>query len=313
MTSLPIFGHYNGGMAAPDLATPSHVHSDLPLADQLSRRSTPYEDPLARIEWERLDLEAPWLPAEAVSLHGVPEYEALPRARRVRLSQYEFLNFIDAGLWLEGFFMERIARAMNRSSLPRHALRYRLHELREEAGHSLMFLELMARSGLPLPRARSPRFRFARLFGRYAPMESTAFWMAAVIGEELPDRLNRFIRERAEEVCPVIVQMSTLHRRDEARHIRYARSRFEGRLEAMPAWRRALLAPLMRVLVRQFVDFFYYPGPALYELAGLAPGERWAAAARANPARTAFVRQCLEPTLRSFTRQGLRLISREGS
>jgi hypothetical protein len=278
------------------------------LAHQLSRCSTPYEDPLARIEWDRLDLEAPWLPEAAVSLHGVPEFEALPRAVRVRLSQYEFLNFIDAGLWLEGYFMERIARAMNRADLARYTLRYRLHELREEAGHSLMFLELMQRAGLPLPERRAPgRFRFARLFGRYAPMESTAFWMAAVIGEELPDRLNRFIREHAEGLCPVIVQMSTLHQIDEARHIRYARSRFERRLEAMPAWRRSLLAPLMRVLLRQFVEFFYYPGWALYELAGLKPGQRWAAAARTNPARTAFVNRCLEPTIASFARLGLRL------
>lgn len=277
------------------------------LTDQLSRHSTPYLDPLARIPWERLDMDSPWLPPAAVSLYGLPEYDQLPSATRVRLSQYEFLNFIDAGLWLEGLFMERIARAMNRSALPRHALRYRLHELREEAGHSLMFLELMDRCRLPLPRRRSPRWRFARLFGRYAPMESAAFWMAVVIGEELPDRLNRFIRRHADGLCPVIVAMSTAHVRDEARHIRYAREHFETSLQDLRPWQRALLAPLMRVLLRQFVDFFYYPGPALYELAGLTPGPRWAAAARANPARAAFIRQCLAPTLQGFARRGLEL------
>lgn len=282
------------------------------LAEQLSRTSTPYRDPLARIAWERLDMQTPWLPPAAVSLYGLPEYDALPEPTRVRLSQYEFLNFVGAGLWLEGLFMERIARAMNRPDLPRHALRYRLHELREEAGHSLMFLELMDRCRLPLPRRRGPRFRLARLFGRYAPMESAAFWMAVVIGEEAPDRMNRFIRRHAGQVCPVVVALSTAHVVDEARHITYAREILQSRLKTMPAWRRALLLPLMRKLFRQFVDFFYYPDAEVYELAGLAPGRRWMQRARANPQRAEFVCQCLEPTMRLFARSGFVLSCRKG-
>lgn len=277
------------------------------LADQLSRYSTPYQDPVARIAWERLDTEAYWLPQVAVSLYGLPEFEGLPEKARVRLSQYEFLHFIGAGLWLEGMFMERIANAMNRPSLPLAALKYRLHELREEAGHSLMFLELMERSRLPLPARRRGRFLIANLFSRYAPMESTVFWTAVVIGEEVPDRLNRFIRRHAEQVCPVVVEMSTAHVVDEARHITYARDILQSRLKAMPAWQRALLLPLIRKLLGQFVDFFYYPDAEVYELAGLTPGRWWTARARANPKRAEFVRQCLDPTLRLFARSGVAL------
>jgi hypothetical protein len=252
-------------------------------------------------------MQAPWLPPAAVSLYGLPEYDALPEQRRVRLSQYEFLNFIGASLWLEGLFMERIARSMNRRSQALAVLKYRLHELREEAGHSLMFLELMERSRLPLPARRRARFLTADLFGRYAPMESTAFWMAVVIGEEAPDRLNRFIRRHAGQVCPVVVEMSTAHVVDEARHITYAREVLQGRLKAMPAWQRALFLPLLRKLFGQFVDFFYYPDAEVYELAGLAPGRRWTERARVNPKRAEFVRQCLDPTLRLFARSGFAL------
>lgn len=103
---------------------------------------------------------------------------ALPEADRLRLSHYEFLSFIEAGLWLEGMFMEWIARSMRRDARNHAALKYRLHELREEAGHSLMFLELMERGGLSIPYRRHSDLRLANLFGRYAPLKSLGFWMA---------------------------------------------------------------------------------------------------------------------------------------
>jgi len=277
------------------------------LAEHLSRNSAPYRDPVSRIDWDRLNTRQYWLPPEAVSLHGVPEFMDRPESERMRLSHYEFLSFIEAGLWLEGMFMERIARSMrqDRRNLP--ALKYRLHEMREEAGHSLMFLELMERSGLSIPYRRHSRLRLANLFGRYAPLESAAFWMATVIGEEIPDRLNRYIRQHSVRVCPAIVEMSTLHIIDEARHITYAREMTESRLAWLRGWQRPLLRPLLKRLLRQFIDVFYYPDARLYELAGLYPGVRWAAEARANPQRRHFVEHCLHPTLEIFRQRGFRL------
>ncbi len=277
------------------------------LAEQLSRTSTPYRDPVAKIRWEQLSTEQFWLPPEAVSLDTVPAFMALPIESRRRLSQYEFLNFIEAGLWLEGIFMERITRSMRSHRGSRTVLKYRLHELREEAGHSLMFLELMERSGLSIPYNHRPRFHLADIFGRRAPMESLGFWMAILIGEEVPDRLNRYLRSHASDVCPTILEMSTSHVIDEARHIAYARETVEERMAQLHPLSRLFLKPLLRKLVRQFVDVFYYPNPALYELAGLAPGADWARAARANPARAAFVDLCLNPTLQLLRNRGFEI------
>ncbi|MHB8744738.1 MAG: diiron oxygenase [Sulfuricaulis sp.] len=80
------------------------------------------------------------MPPEAISLHSVPAFMALSESDRINLSHYEFLNFIEAGLWLEVMFMERIAYSMRHVSWNRAALKYRLHEMREETGHGLMFL-----------------------------------------------------------------------------------------------------------------------------------------------------------------------------
>jgi hypothetical protein len=273
------------------------------LAEQLSRSSMPYRDPVADIPWEALARKPYWLPPEAISLHGVPAFMALPESQRQRLSQYEFLNFIEGGIWLEGIFMERIARS-TRAALDRQALKYRVHELREEAGHTLMFLELMERSGLAATPMRHPRLVLADLFGRYAPLESLAFWMAMVVGEEVPDRLNRYIRAHSDEVSPTITAMCTLHMVDEARHIAYARVELERRIAGLGSWRRTLLTPVMRKLIEQFVSVFYYPAPAVYTLAGLSPAQNWAALARNNPHRTAFVQRTVDPTLQLLRQHG---------
>ncbi len=273
------------------------------LAEQLSRSSTPYRDPVADIPWDALDRKPYWLPPEAISLHGVPAFMALPEGQRQHLSRYEFLNFIEGGIWLEGIFMERIARS-TRDAQDRQALKYRVHELREEAGHTLMFLELMERSGLRTPPMRHPRLLLTDLFGRHAPLESLAFWMAMVVGEEVPDRLNRYIRTHSETVSPTIAAMCTLHMVDEARHIAYARLELERRTARLGNWRRALLTPVMRKLIQQFVSVFYYPAAEIYTLAGLSPGQNWSALARTNPHRNAFVRRTLDPTLQLLRQHG---------
>lgn len=286
------------------------THSPSDLARQLSRNSAPYFDPLAKIHWDQLSIEQYWLPPTALSLCGMPAFAALPDAQQRRLSQLEFLSFIEAGLWLESIFMERITRAARRDADDRPTLKYRLHELREEAGHSLMFLEVMERSGLSLPTALRRRLPLAEAVGRWAPLTSSLFRIAVVLGEEIPDRLNRYVRQHAVGVCPAIVEVCTAHIVDEARHIAYAREVLEPRVATLTKVQRGLLRPPLQQLLRQFVKTFYYPRPALYELAGLYPGAHWARAAWANPERTRFVQQCIAPTIATLAQRGLPLVWR---
>lgn len=275
------------------------------LLRQLAANSAPYRDPLSVIDWSGLDVAGYWLPPEALSLHGTPEFEALPESTRVRVSQYEFLGILQAALWLERIFMERVTRGL-RGTASRPEYTYLLHELREEAGHSLMFLELVERSGLPLP--ESPGFSPARLaewLGRHGRLGSPLFWLAVVIGEEVPDKLNRVLRlSRSRAVNPVIRQMCALHVMDEARHIAFARSALEASISGAAPAARWLMRPVIDYLFREFVVAFYYPRALLYEMAGLAPGQAWCRRARANPGRREFIRQCVAPTRRLLDSHG---------
>lgn len=271
-------------------------------AAQLARHSTPYRDPIARVNWERLSHNAFWLPEQAISLYGTPEYAALPLATRHTLSHYEFTRFLDAGVWLESIFLQRLAQAAHTG--PMEARAYHLHELREEAGHSLMFLEFFARSGLQGQVFLQQYDRLLTRLGQQLPFQSTLFWGAILLGEEVPDRLNRYIRLHAEGVCPVAVEVSVLHSTDEARHIAYGREILKTRLNASSLITRRLFAVILSLLLKRFVTTFYYPPDRLYEEAGL-PSGPWAARARANATRRLFVAHCLGPTVTRLRGLGL--------
>lgn len=278
--------------------------ADLPLLKQLSVNSEPYHDPLARLNWNELNLHDYWLPPAALSLAGLPAFECQDAQIKRRLSQYEFVNFIQAGLWLEGLFVERLSKSLKHTeSSAEYA--YCLHEIREEAGHSLMFLKLMEKSGLHIPANSFQQPWLANFLGRHAPLHSRLFWLAVVIGEEVPDRLNRYVRANGEGLNPLIKQMCRLHIIDEARHIARARGELERSLEHTAPLMRKLLLPWVQVLVAQFVRAFYLPRAEVYELAGLTPGHQWHALARKDPVRQQFIAQSIRPTLNLLARHGL--------
>ncbi|MGM0476698.1 MAG: diiron oxygenase [Pseudomonadota bacterium] len=279
---------------AASVTTPA-AEAPAALSDRLSMSSAPYTDPLDRIPWPELSTENFWLPESAVSLHGLDIYHRLPEAQRRHLSQLEYLNAVEAGIWLEAIFMARIADSVQTAD-DDGALRYHLHELREEAGHSLMFMEFYRRTGMRRVPTAFPGLRLANLVGRRAPFESTAFWLAVFIGEQVPDRLNRVVHHRRREVDPVAHAIARIHTRDEARHIAHAREQLQKRLGTMPRWRRRLLGVPIRRLFGQFVRALYLPEPALYERAGLTPGRDWARRAATNPERVAFIDTCVAPT-----------------
>src|SRR5512146_2802550 len=119
-----------------------------PMGMRLAEPSVPPSDsPLERSDWDAVDRECWWLPPDALSLAGVAEFEALPLVTRRRLSHREFAHLTEAGLWLEAVFLQRLAALAWHTRDAALRARY-LEEIREEAGHSLIFLELLRRSGV---------------------------------------------------------------------------------------------------------------------------------------------------------------------
>ena len=277
----------------------------MPIAEA---STTPYEDPLARIDWNGVDRDCWWLPPKALSLAEVAEFETLPVETRRRLSHYEYAHLLQIGIWLEAQFVERLARLVRRTRDLERCSRY-LMEIREEAGHSLMFLELARRSGVTLPQRRRAGLRLAEALGRGVASGSALFWAIVVIGEELPYRLTRRLERGVDEVMlsAVVYHMARLHGRDEASHAGYARLRCEEETARLPGWRLALLSPALWRMLKAFSTYLYFPPDAVYRCAGLPAGTRWRSLALRNTTRRQQVRTMLRPSIEFLRRLGWRV------
>jgi hypothetical protein len=230
----------------------------------------------------------------------------LSEAAKIRLSQYEMLAHAQAGIALERTFLEltasRLALARERAEYA-----YLLHQMREEAGHSLMFLKLGAASGLTLPDWRAGSSQIARPPSLVLP-SGPVYWGMLVIGEDIPDKLNRFVRRQVcAKLSPFIRQMMTLHMVNEARHIAYARQR----LEAATAHRRGLSLRVSGLMLdrlfNQFVRAYFWPRAELYQSAGLGDGRAWRRLALGSTPRRELVLRLIAPVMRLLGNQGLSL------
>lgn len=280
------------------------------LLDQLCDSSIPYQDPLTRIDWQALDKHAFWLPEQAMSLYGVPEFMSSPLEQRMKLSQYEFMNLLEINLWLEGLLMSRLCDSMRAHSNRQSLACYQLHELREEAGHSLMFLELIQRSGLERVFRGQQQLRWFEWLRRHASLASPLYWAVTLIVEELPDRMHRLILRDTHSLCPVIVKMTKIHAIDESRHITHASRILATIIKPLNRYQKATLGWLLQRLLNQFIRTYYFPAPDCYDLAGLMPGRSWAALAGQNQHRHQLIQQQLETTLRPLTENGITLVWR---
>ena len=264
-----------------------------------------YHDPLSRIDWAGIDRECWWMPPSLLSLAGVAQFEALPLETRRLLSHLEYAHLLEAGLWLESQFMARLARLAHRCDDVVRRARF-LHELREEAGHSLMFVELLHRSGFGFHEGRSLRARVVEGLGRLVPSQAALFWAMTVAGEEIPDRLNHRLRRAVEDVTlsSVVYRIACIHMHDEAIHAAYAREQCRLTAQRCPPWQRRLLAPWLSATINGYARYVYFPSPMTYQRAGLTPARIWRRRALANPVRRAQAAQMLRPTLEFLRRSG---------
>lgn len=256
-----------------------------------------YVDPVPTIDWDAVDHACWWVPPGALSLATVPAFEAQPLAVRRRVSHLEYLHLVETGLVLEAFFVERLAWLAGRTANPQARSAY-LREIREESGHSLMFVELLRRSEGEVARPRAG-VRFVRALARRLAPDSALFWAMTMIGEELPARLTCTVEAGPEEVTMsrVVVSMARVHGADEAGHAAFARERCAEAAARLPAWRRTAQSAVLAAWLAAFERYLFYPQPDLYARAGLAPGAHWRACALANPARRALAARLIAPSV----------------
>lgn len=236
-------------------------------------------DPVVDIDWDApLDPDKFYLPPRLVSLYGTPMWEKMSRAQQIELSRQEMANIMSVGIWFENILNQALLRRIfDQDPTARH-VHYALTEMGDECRHMLMFGRLIEKVEARPYRQAPVRHRIAKNLP--FAFRGTMLWVAALIGEEIFDALQREMMTDP-DLQPIVHQVMRIHVTEEARHIRYARESIARRLKHVPRWEKQVVSRLLGLggpfLALQFTN------PAMYARAGLDPREALRQA-RANPA-----------------------------
>ncbi len=269
------------------------------IFDKLSKLAAHYRDPIAEVPWDQDDPSRPWLPDGMVSLAGQGAWQDLDTESRRKIAKVEFARLCAAGLWLEGLLIHRVT---HQGFVAANATETRivLQEVREEAGHGLMFLEMIDRAGMSGVPLLGPT-RFLTWVAKRLDPDSAAFWAMVYIGESVTDtfalKALRVAEREDDPVCPVPRAVMELHHRDEARHMAAAKALIDTKLSAMGPLGRLAFRAVVRVLIGRFLQATLYPTPASLRAVGIDNPVAVARAVRRDPAWRRIAAECAAPSM----------------
>jgi P-aminobenzoate N-oxygenase AurF len=189
--------------------------------------------PVVDIDWDApLDPDKFYLPPRTVSLYGTPMWDEMTRAQRIELSRQELVNTLSAGIWFENILNQALLRKLMHTDPTSRASHYALTELGDETRHMVMFGKAIERVGAKPVRPRL----YHRMIINTLPFffRGSVLWVAALIGEEIFDSLQRQMMDDP-ELQPIIQRLMRIHVTEEARHIQFAR---DGLRKRTPQMRR---------------------------------------------------------------------------
>ncbi|MFB1295007.1 diiron oxygenase [Mycobacterium sp. pW049] len=189
--------------------------------------------PVVDIDWNApLDPDKFFLPPKTVSLYGTPLWETMTREQQIELSRQELANTLSAGIWFENILNQALLRKIMHQDPTARATHYELTELGDETRHMVMFGKAIDRIGAKPVRPR----RYQRVVINALPFafQGSMLWMAALIGEEIFDSLQRQMMDDP-ELQPMVQRLMRIHVTEEARHIQFAR---DGLRKRAPHLRR---------------------------------------------------------------------------
>ncbi len=189
--------------------------------------------PIVDIDWDApLDPDKFFLPPETVSLYGTPMWDEMSREQQIELSRQELVNTLSAGIWFENILNQALLRKMMHQDPTARSTHYELTELGDETRHMVMFGKAIERVGAKPVRPR----RYHRIIINALPFafQGPVLWVAALIGEEIFDSLQRQMMDD-DELQPMVQRLMRIHVTEEARHIQFAR---DGLRKRRPTMRR---------------------------------------------------------------------------
>jgi hypothetical protein len=236
--------------------------------------------PIVDIDWDApLDPDKFFLPPKVVSLYGTPLWDGMTREQQIELSRQELVNTLSAGIWFENILNQALLRDLMHKDPTDRATHYALTELGDETRHMVMFGRAIERVGAKPVRPRL----YQRMLINALPLtfKGSLLWVAALIGEEIFDSLQRQMMDDP-ELQPMVQRLMRIHVTEEARHIQFARDGVRRRVPDMPWISRFWVANLNGVGGLFFR--YLFSNRVQYRRAGL-PARKARRMARRSPHR----------------------------
>ncbi|MFW0797726.1 diiron oxygenase [Gordonia sp. CPCC 205515] len=218
-----------------------------------------------------------FLPPTVLSLVGTDIWAGLSEEQRIEVSRQELANILSVGIWFENLLNRTLLARLMTADPAAASTHYALTEMGDECRHMVMFGRAIEWSG-----ARPFRMRLDERLGMallpYA-LRGSLLWVAALVGEEIFDALQREMLDHP-QLQPLVSRLMQVHVAEEARHIGFARDGIMRRKPTRSRWETFVASnghAVAGVLFRRL-----FTNPAMYRRAGL-DGRAAARAARANP------------------------------
>ena len=225
----------------------------------------PWDDPDMQVD----PADPRWQPMVADPVANTEWYAALAPEARSRYCLYRVAAAMKIGWHFENLLQRGLLTWAFRLPNGAPEFRYVHHEVIEESQHTLMFQELVNRSGLPV--AGMPWYARlgARLVvfpaARWAPC---TFFFMVLGGEDPIDHVQR--RDMAEgDQHPLAARIMRIHITEEARHISFARSFLRHNVPRLGRARRAGLSLLVPLILGAMTRLMLEPPPDLRKQCGL--------------------------------------------
>jgi hypothetical protein len=257
-------------------------------------------DPRLDIDWNApLQPRAPFMRPERCSLYGTEIWDRLTEEQRLTLCRHEAASVAGVGLWFEHILIRMLAKLAYEGDPTSARVQYALAEIAEECRHSTMFARMIGKMDAPAYGVRPHIHRLGRLLPFLARGE--VLWGATLLGEEIPDRLQREMVED-DRIQPLMRMVNRIHIMEEARHISFAREELSRAVAATPRWlrpvRRLMLAHIAFIISRSLIN------PEVYRSVGLDP-RKTRRIALANPHHQRTLHWAGEKLVAVFDEAGL--------
>jgi hypothetical protein len=225
-------------------------------------------EPIVDIDWDApLDPDKYFLPPKTVSLYGTALWDGMTRAEQIELSRQELVNTLSAGIWFENILNQALLRDLMHQDPTARASHYALTEMGDETRHMVMFGRTIEKVGAKPMRPKL----YQRMIINALPLgfKGSVLWVAALIGEEIFDSLQRQMMDDP-ELQPAVQRLMRIHVTEEARHIQFARDGLRKHVGGMRWYNRLWVSNLHGVggLFFQYL----FSNPAQYRRVGL-PGK----------------------------------------